>query len=318
MTSTADMVQHPDVSEISDLTEGLLSPSESDRLREHLADCELCQDVRTSLEEIRGLLGAVPGTPRMPTDIAERIDAALAAEALLAAGHPETGNSGSGSMGVSRETSTVPVSAATADPAADRSTAAGGGPVTRPQGRPRGGTGPGRATRLRRRTVVLGAAFGVFATGVAVLSFQLLTSESGDQPVRTHSATTHSAGPDELSEDTLERRVRALLQARPVQRDGGTAMTTEGMPGTAPAEPGPEMGGPGPSVPPCVQQGTGRTVPPIAAERGSYQGTDAYLVVLPAAVDIERVEAFVIDAGCTTAASPAPGKVLLTDSYPRR
>ncbi|MEU5158487.1 zf-HC2 domain-containing protein [Streptomyces sp. NPDC020875] len=318
MTSTADMVQHPDVSEISDLTEGLLSPSESDRLREHLADCELCQDVRTSLEEIRGLLGAVPGTPRMPTDIAERIDAALAAEALLAAGRPD--GTGSGPADVSRETSaeTVPVSGLSDDPGADRSTAVGGGPATRPLGRPRGGTGPGRATRLRRRTVVLGAAFGVVATGVAVLSFQLLTSESGDQPVRTHSADTHSAGPDELSEETLEQRVRTLLQDRPLQRDGGTTMTTEGLPGTASAEPGPEMGGPGPSVPPCVQRGTGRTVPPIAAERGSYRGTDAYLVVLPAAVDIERVEAFVIDAACTTAASPAPGKVLLTDSYPRR
>ncbi len=36
MTSTADMTQHPDVSEISDLTEGLLSPSRSADLRQHL------------------------------------------------------------------------------------------------------------------------------------------------------------------------------------------------------------------------------------------------------------------------------------------
>lgn len=60
MTSTADTEQHPDVSEISDLTDGLLSPSRTAEVREHLDSCALCADVHASLEEIRGLLGTLP------------------------------------------------------------------------------------------------------------------------------------------------------------------------------------------------------------------------------------------------------------------
>ncbi|MFE3096957.1 hypothetical protein ACFXG1_24405 [Streptomyces sp. NPDC059248] len=316
------MTQHPDVSEISDLTEGLLPPSRSEWLLEHLADCALCRDVRSSLEEIRELLGTVPGTPRMPTDIAERIDAALAAEALLAAGRPDnpdaTGATGAtdsfDAFDVSRETSKALVPPSTAGEPPPTAT----GPATRPTGRARGTTGPGRSPgRRRRRAVVLGAAFGVVAVGVSVLSFQALTSTDDD---RQHAKTSssYSSGPDEFSEATLEQRVRTLLAVQPVPEDGGTAMTTEEMPGSAPAGPGTEMGGPGPSVPPCVQRGTGRTAPPIAVERGRYQGSDAYLVVLPAPVDGRRVEAFVVDAGCVDSRSSAAGTVLLTHSYPRR
>lgn len=81
MTSTADTAQHPEVSEISDLTEGLLSPSRTAEVQQHVAGCDLCSEVRDSLEEIRGLLGTMPVPEPMPDDIAARIDAALAAEA---------------------------------------------------------------------------------------------------------------------------------------------------------------------------------------------------------------------------------------------
>lgn len=89
MSGTTGTIRHPDVSEISDLTEGLLSPSRTAEIRRHLGDCALCADVRTSLEEIRSLLGTLPGPARMPADIAGRIDAALAAEALLDATQPQ-------------------------------------------------------------------------------------------------------------------------------------------------------------------------------------------------------------------------------------
>lgn len=89
MTSTTDMAGHPDVAEISDLSEGILPPPRSADVRRHLDDCELCADVYASLEEIRDLLGTLPGPPRMPADVAGRIDAALAAEALLNATEPE-------------------------------------------------------------------------------------------------------------------------------------------------------------------------------------------------------------------------------------
>ena len=92
MTSTTDTAGHPDVAEISDLTEGLLPASRTADVRRHLDECELCADVLASLEEIRGLLGTLPGPPQMPADVAGRIDAALAAEALLQATAPEVVN----------------------------------------------------------------------------------------------------------------------------------------------------------------------------------------------------------------------------------
>ncbi|NEE44400.1 hypothetical protein G3M55_07225, partial [Streptomyces sp. SID8455] len=63
------------------LAEGLLSASRAAEVRRHLAECELCAEVRDSLEEIRGLLGTLPDPEPMPEGIAARIDAALAAEA---------------------------------------------------------------------------------------------------------------------------------------------------------------------------------------------------------------------------------------------
>ncbi|NYE41837.1 hypothetical protein [Streptomyces fulvorobeus] len=70
-------------------------------------------------------------------------------------------------------------------------------------------------------------------------------------------------------------------------------------------------------MPPCVQQGTGRNTPPLAVEQGVYQGTDAYLVVLPDASDPSRVNAYVVDASCVDATPPGKGTLLLTDSYTR-
>ncbi|WP_346657887.1 hypothetical protein [Streptomyces sp. 135] len=89
MSATTDSAGHPEVAEISDLTEGLLSPSRTSDVRRHLDGCALCADVYASLEEIRGMLGTLPGPPRMPVDVAGRIDAALAAEALLDATAPD-------------------------------------------------------------------------------------------------------------------------------------------------------------------------------------------------------------------------------------
>ncbi|MBH5335953.1 hypothetical protein IHE55_14610 [Streptomyces pactum] len=88
MTPTTGSDEHPEVAEISALTEGLLPTDQEDAVRRHLDGCALCDDVRTSLDEIRSLLGTLPGPARMPDDVARRIDAALAAEALLDATAP--------------------------------------------------------------------------------------------------------------------------------------------------------------------------------------------------------------------------------------
>ncbi|AXG78878.1 hypothetical protein [Streptomyces paludis] len=326
MTSTTDTAQHPDVSEISDLTEGLLSPSRTSDVRDHLDGCVLCADVHDSLEEIKGLLGTLPGPPRMPADIAGRIDAALAAEALLNATTP--------AESVSDEPVTTAVTArAESDESArvSRETpspaepaplvAAEGVRSDRPAGRPRAATGPGRSTRARRRrTALLGAVFGTAAVGVGVLLFQngaVSTQDASDSQAKAVASASGQDGGVEFSGD-LQSRVDALLNTpaaeRAVPKDATASVPFRGTGGERSASPSYGLRGL-PEIPDCIQRGTGRSDTALAAEQGSYEGSPAYLVVLPYSGDNDRVQAYVIDASCVENASAAKGKVLLTHAY---
>ncbi|MEV5678659.1 zf-HC2 domain-containing protein [Streptomyces sp. NPDC052179] len=320
MTATTDTAQHPDVSEISDLTEGLLSPSRAAEVRSHVDGCALCGDVRTSLEEIRGLLGTLPGPQPMPEDIAGRIDAALAAEALLDATVPES------TADVSRETSSptedlAPRTTALPD---QRTTSP---PAGRPAGRPRAATGPGRhPSRRRRRAVIIGTAFGAAVIAMsAFLLQQLQTPQDTASSQADSSAASADSSTQTFSEGTLEGRVQGLLSstAAPESPDGqkqqpeaGTKSTNEvGAPdSSAPKKP---LRTPTVTVPPCVQQATGRNTPALALDKGRYQGTGAFLVVLPHATDATRVQAYVVDATCVDATPETKGRLLLTHSYDR-
>ncbi|MGW2341904.1 anti-sigma factor family protein [Streptomyces sp. NPDC001661] len=190
MTSTTDTAEHPEVTEISDLAEGLLPPARTADVQQHLDGCPLCADVLASLEEIRGTLGSVSAPPRMPDEVASRIDAALAFES-----DRETGP-------VSRETST----------AADR-------PANRPAGRPHGATGPGRKARgSRRRTgAVLGAVLTVTAIGVGAL---LVQNDEGGSPVARKSSSAST-----FAKDTLETKVTTLLGSSTFGTEGNGPST---------------------------------------------------------------------------------------------
>ncbi|MEU2231547.1 zf-HC2 domain-containing protein [Streptomyces vietnamensis] len=310
MTSTAgraDTTQHPDVSEISDLTEGLLSPTRSAAVRRHLDGCPLCADVRSSLEEIRGLLGTLPGPPRMPAEIAGRIDAALAAEALLNATSPESPES---DTPVSRETSRSSHETAPPAPAADR-----------PAGRPRAGTGPGRPGRPRRRRIALlstiGAAFAAVALGTSLYLSQagnLTASSSGD----AQKADTLASAPlSPFSGTPVEDRVHALLAEKSAPKTP-QGVGPESMSAATGADTS-QRNGAG-DVPRCVLAGTGRTDGVLGYERGEYRGTPAYLLVLADPADGTRVQAYVLDASCadkpTESGSPA-ADLLLSQTYPR-
>ncbi|MFG3294978.1 anti-sigma factor family protein [Streptomyces sp. NPDC048179] len=294
MTSTTDTTGHPDVAEISDLTEGLLPPARTEEVRRHLDECELCAEIHTSLEEIRGLLGALPGPPRMPADVAARIDAALAAEALLTATTPEAH--------VSRETSTL---ASTS--------------VDRPAGRPSASTGPGRkdhrgrghARGRRRRTVVFGAVFTAVVLGAG--SF-LLQSLGGSGSPMAQGKPTDSAGT--FSESTLHSQVKDLLGTRTgTQRGSQKPYSIDGQSvGPSPTENLNTLIQPPGSVPSCVRNGISQSGSVLGAKEGTYEGKDAYLVVLPDPDDASRVTAFVVDASCVGKSSASPGKVLLKES----
>ncbi|NED75642.1 hypothetical protein G3I51_25615 [Streptomyces sp. SID9944] len=298
MTSTTDTAGHPDVIEISDLAEGLLTDSRAEELRRHLDGCASCADVLASLEEIQSLLGTLGGPQEMPGDIADRIDAALAAERNTPrSGATETSH-------VSRETSAV-----------SRETSA----VDRPAGRARtSSTGPGRKSRAprgRRRIVLLGTAFTVAALGVASA---VLVSLHDDKGPDTTAHGRPSTAADTFSEGTLEKQVSGLLTeapkssgpARPPHSFGVESDKGSDRPHVFKSEPTV-------SVPACVRQGINSTESPLAAKAGTYDGKDAYLVVLPDAEgNPARVTAYLVDATCVHHPS-APAKVLLDHSYPR-
>jgi hypothetical protein len=339
VTSTTDMAWHPDVTELSDLTEGLLPLSRSAKVRRHLDGCPLCADVYDSLEEIRGLLGTLPGPPHMPDDVAGRIDAALAAEALLNATAPTAADTGalssvstSHSMPEAVTSDALLFAASGSDapaPVADEELdgeSAGSGDsghvsretstvTDRPAGHPRATTGPGRTNRPRRgrrRTAVLGAVFTAAALGLGGLLIQSLGGGSDSDPP---SASPKQSKPaDTFAGEKLDVQVADLLAKAEGKKDSSPRSS---RPNGSASTDGPKvLNTPTDSVPSCIQQGIGRDATPLASKEGSYEGTDAYLVVLPAATDRTQVTAYVVDSACVEKPSISAGKVLLEHSYP--
>ncbi|MGW6566952.1 hypothetical protein [Streptomyces sp. NPDC054975] len=303
MTSTtgrADTAQHPDVSEISDLTEGLLSPSRTAAVRRHIEGCSLCADVRASLAEIRGLLGTLPGPPRMPAAIAGRIDAALAAEALLSATTPDIGPD------VSRETASAP---SDARPSTEPAPATG-----RPAGHPRATNGPGRPRPRRRRIAALGAAFGAAALGLSLFLTQGgIQTLTGDESADKTNTAASDASTDRFDGRPVEAQVQELLRPDTLKAPGETqpeSLSAEG--GDAPTQRNTVE-----SLPECVKAGTGRPDAVIAFQRGDYEGTPAYLLLLPKGTEGTHVQAYVLDASCAENAGQGKAEVLLTHVYPR-
>ncbi|MFF9085753.1 anti-sigma factor family protein [Streptomyces sp. NPDC014991] len=292
MTSRTDTAGHPDVAEISDLTEGLLAPDRSTDVRRHLGTCEACADMYASLEEIRSLLGSVPESERMPDDVAERIDIALAAGAPPRAGGEVTAGH------VSRETAPV---------------------VHRPGGRPRATTGPGRkpSERGRRRgRFVLGAVLTAAVLGGGGLVVTSLGDNSGD--TTAHGTPTTSAGA--FSGDSVQNQVHGLLATKKglPQDSEKPRLHTEGGSDTPGATRGPNtLIQTAVPVPDCVRQALSRGADVLGAKTGTYAGKSAYLVVVADAHDSKRVTAYVVDEACVRQRSTAAGEVLLKQSVVR-
>lgn len=309
---------HPEVDEISDFTEGLLSPDRSADVRAHLSVCALCADVRTSLEEIRSTLGTLPDPAPMPSDVAGRIDAALAAEALLSASSPS-----------GRETPGAPSSASSADTpnAVSRETVrpgrSAGRSADRPAGRPRGAGGPGRTGGRRSRrwgAALLGTAgaAALLTLGAVFLPGMGADSSGGMDKGATMDANAES----DRSDQALEARVRSLLAdsesgKQKQESQGGLRETDPGSPDfslkASPGSPGTSTT----TMPLCVREGVGRDVTPLAVGMSEYEGRQAYIVVLPHETDGSQVEAYVVDADCVGKEPSGPGTVLTTRTYPR-
>jgi Putative zinc-finger len=70
---------HVDAGTVADFREGMLSGRKAARVAAHLSSCPRCADVDAQLTALTTLLAATP-VPPMPTSLAARLDAALAAE----------------------------------------------------------------------------------------------------------------------------------------------------------------------------------------------------------------------------------------------
>lgn len=353
MTSTTGKAGHPDVDEISALAEGLLSPSLAADVQKHLSECADCSDTHAALEEIRELLGTVPTPEPMPMDVVERIDAALAAEALrtvsASVSAPEAGSLASADT-VARNDSSESVDTSprsdSGDHAADHrskqriethvsretspsDTSSPSG--DRPTGHPRGSTGPGRGSRdrlrRRRKVITMGSVFTAVVIGLGTVLLQTVMNGSSDPSANgvPPSETRHT-----FSSGNLQGEVTTLL------KDHGGPVKTPKTSGSATPKPSLDLASPDvtPSptvtksasplysgiavdIPDCVRNGIGRREAPIAAERGTFEGTDAYLVLFPHATDSSRVSAYVVDATCADKPAGPLGAILLSGSYPR-
>ncbi|MDH6625125.1 anti-sigma factor RsiW [Streptomyces sp. LBL] len=307
MTTTTGTDGHPDVAEISDLTEGLLPPSRTADVRLHLDECELCSDVYASLEEIRGMLGTLPGPPRMPAEVAGRIDAALAAEALLHATATDAADTQT-SVGATAQSLSAADKGTNGNAHVSRET-----PTTdRPVGNARvSTTGPGRKERKKgskRRIAVLGTVFTVAALGFGSV---LVSSLNDGKPSGPEAHGQPSTSADTFSQGTLEKQVSDLLAK---SKSSGSAsrshsLGAESLPGSDQPRLLQDV-----TVPDCVQRGTGRTASALATESGIYKGTEAMLVVLPAPSGGTRVTAYIMDATCVSNPSVGQAKILLKQS----
>lgn len=299
MTARADAEGHPEVEEISALLEDALPPERRTEVQNHVAECEICDDVLESLASIRDLLGAMPGPPRMPADVAGRIDAALAAEALLASAEPSA---------VSRETATDGPSAVSRETTAPRTGSTAGPPRREDASR-----GPGRSRRRRRRVMLTAAGCCAALIGIGGIVQSMSPADGAGAKADTAQQRDTRDRSSTFAAGSLEKRVKTLLADQPSEpsKEEPTEfdVRSTASPGALLAE--------GTAVPPCVQQATQRQETALAAEPGTYRGAEAYLVVLPHAGDADRVDVYVVDSSCTRESTPRPGEVLLTRSYAR-
>ncbi|MFJ8040135.1 hypothetical protein ACIRBX_06420 [Kitasatospora sp. NPDC096147] len=296
---------HPEVDLLADLAEGLTDPATTDTLGAHLDDCPECADTLAALAEVGELLGSMP-SPELPAGVAERIDAALAAEAIAPTVRPAAplilpaGRPG------------PPNPASTPTPAS-----------TRPRdGRP-------RRRRVPRRALI-GTAVALLGIGLFGGLLRALPDPSAhDTTAASGAAGTHAdakaTAATRFTEQELPAQVRRLVAGRgpaiapgkgpgasapaeqPGAGDGGDHPTVPSSPApTPPAAPSPAPSSPAPSAgiasaggteeagsPSCPGLPPGR---PLAEAPGDYAGEQVTALVFPLGPD--RYDTYLVAPGC--------------------
>jgi Putative zinc-finger len=322
-----DSSGHPDIETISEYVEDLLSAEATAELNEHLAVCADCRESLDALDEIRSLLGRTE-TPQLPDDIAIRIDAALAAEALLGAA-PATDDPGAVSERLQESRTTVDhPSGRPPLPTASKGPAGPSGRRPEPPGR--------RRKRILRR-VAMGAsalaAVGLFVT--ATLTLRSSGTASSSSAAAGNSSAQSAAGAGSpvtaFSDSGFTSQIQALLPGSAGRSSSaGTSRTSKNpetsnnpqiagngeRPGSSPASPGPAAVPA--AVPGCALQAVSRgSEQPLTTSRGSYHGTSVYALIYPDRSDpAHAVDAYLVDTSCTAPAG-ASSPVLLSRTVPR-
>ncbi|MFE2108973.1 zf-HC2 domain-containing protein [Kitasatospora sp. NPDC059463] len=300
---------HPGADELADLAEDLLPPDEADALRRHLSGCAECRETADALAEVRLLLAGA-GPAAMPTDVAARIDAALAAAAEDAPAPAPAPSPSVPSLSIPAP-SPRPVPAPAAPPA-----------------RPAAATGPGRAARpRRRRALLLGSAAALLAVGLGgVLLARPSAPErqglgvAADAPANAPAAASaapgtsqgstgdgkadHGPGATVYREEQLAAQVRELLAGtaptrpeRPVgpsTGDGAAPSDGSGATAVPPAEGGQGLTG-GRSAPACPPPSTAAL---LAGDLGSYAGAPAELLVYALPGRPDQLDVYLRSPGC--------------------
>jgi hypothetical protein len=141
------MTGHPDADVLAEFREGLLGRRRSARIRAHLARCSRCASRSSELAEVTELLASAPA-PKIPDELAARLDGVLAAEsaARARAAIPAAADRGTG---------TAPDAADGADGGRPRKARSGRAP------RPWRGTALRAASVTAALLVIAGGGYGV-------------------------------------------------------------------------------------------------------------------------------------------------------------
>lgn len=267
---------------LADSAEGLLPAADDAAVRSHVSSCPACRQLATDLRDVSALL-ASDASPRMPDDVAARLEAALQAEPPLSVAPPA-------------RHPTVPAA------------------PSRPRSRTRRmpvWVGAAAATVLG----VTGAVIGVRAledSDSADSSTAGAALEADRAAEAPESALAAPGEGDGYTAATLEARVAALVTGAAVDAADDSREAAPGsLPGAgAAAEPSSPTGqlsalatlATPEGLAACVASLTGREgVTPIAVDLASYEEQPAAIIVLPDPADRETLDVRVVGAGCSAA-----------------
>lgn len=281
-TDDAGPVEHLSTETIADLAEGLLEHEPAQRAQGHLSSCPVCAAEDRALKDVPRLLAAAGDAGPTPTEVADRVTAALEAEP-----------------------SVRPAGAATVTALADHS--------SRPNG-PRLPLG----TRMLQAAAVLvlllaGAALAVSAwsggsdTTTNAGSSAGATAKGAPEAASAYPVTASGRNWDE---DSVTAAVPELVSGSfgsltPTDAasgsDGGSGAGTgggsEGRAQDLASAPAARLAD-GPALAECVGRLNLGPVTPLAIDLARWKGSPAGVIVLPTPDDPATVDVFVVEPSC--------------------